>query len=238
VSPGSIISLDLEKKSMSLVVAGVLAVGYIGFFSTATGLVIDLSEYRRLTGFEKYNVLVVIAKDSSLVDAVVSEVRARFPTAEVLSPQVILKSINAFLTGFQVFLGLVAGVSTVITALWLYDTMSISVLQRTREIGIMRAVGFKRRHITLMFLGEALIIATIGVAIGAVFLVPLSDIDLSTIFNADPDRPFLPPGTRLMIDPAAVATAAVVVVAVNLIGALAPAIRASRIRLVEALKYE
>ncbi|WP_193322940.1 ABC transporter permease [Pyrobaculum calidifontis] len=238
VGPGSIISLDLEKKAVSLVVAGVLAVGSIGFFSTATGVVIDLSEYRRLTGFEKYNVLVVVARDSSLVDDIISEVRARFPTAEILSPQVILKSINAFLTGFQAFLGLVAGVSTVITALWLYDTMSISVLQRTREIGIMRAVGFKRRHITLMFLGEAFIIAAIGVAIGSVLLVPLSDIDLSTLFNAGPDMSFLPPGTRLIIDPTAVAAAVMVVVAVNLIGALAPAIRASRIRLVEALKYE
>jgi len=64
--PGSVISLSLEKKSTSLVVAGVLAVGNIGFFSTATGLVIDLGEFRRLTGFDRYNVLVVIAKDSSL----------------------------------------------------------------------------------------------------------------------------------------------------------------------------
>jgi len=244
VGPGSVISLDLEKKSVSLVVAGVLAVGNIGFFSTATGVIIDLSEYRRLTGFEKYNVLVVIAKDSSLVDAVVSEVRARLPTAEVVSPQAILQTVNAFLTGFQAFLGLVAGVSTVITALWLYDTMSISVLQRTKEIGIMRAVGFKRRHITLMFLSEALIIAAIGVAIGTALLVPLSSVSMST-FNAGPAQPddsgsaaFFPRGRGLVLDPATVAMAAMLVVSVNLIGALAPAIRASKIKLVEALKYE
>jgi len=153
--------------------------------------------------------------------------------------------VNAFLTGFQAFLGLVAGVSTVITALWLYDTMSISVLQRTREIGIMRAVGFKRRHITLMFLGEALIIAAIGVAIGAALLVPLSSVGMPA-FEAGstppPDRPghavFLARSGGLVLDPATVAIAAVLVIAVNLAGALAPAIRASKINLVEALKYE
>ena len=61
-----------------------------------------------------------------------------------------------------------------------------------------------------MFLGEAFIIAAIGVAIGSVLLVPLSDIDLSTLFNAGPDMSFLPPGTRLIIDPTAVAAAVMV----------------------------
>jgi len=218
----------------------------------------DLSTFRQLTGITSYNVVIVLARDPSLVDSVANEIRANYPTADVISPQAILQSVNTFLTSFQLFLGMLAGVSTVITALWLYDTMSISVVQRTKEIGIMRAVGFRRRHITLMFLSEALIIAAIGVAIGAILLIPVSQAGLSALFGGEATSagggprgaPGGPPGfgggmfrgmfqvSSLVLDPVILAETAALVVAVNLLGALVPAVRGSRIDLVQALKYE
>jgi len=214
----------------------------------------DLSTFRQLTGITSYNVVIVLARDPSLVDSVANEIRANYPTADVISPQAILQSVNTFLTSFQLFLGMLAGVSTVITALWLYDTMSINVVQRTKEIGIMRAVGFRRRHITLMFLSEALIIAAIGVAIGAILLIPVSQAGLSTLFSGGATSagggprgvPGGPPGfgggmfqiSSLILDPVILAETAALVVAVNLLGALVPAVRGSRIDLVQALKYE
>jgi len=196
----------------------------------------------------------VLARDPSFVDSVVNEIRANYPNVDVISPQAILQTVNTFLTSFQLSLGMLAGVSTVITALWLYDTMSINVVQRTKEIGIMRAVGFRRRHITLMFLGEALIIAAIGVAIGAVLLIPVSQAGLSALFSGGATSagggprgvPGGPPGfgggmfqiSSLILDPVILAGTAALVVAVNLLGALVPALRGSRFDLVQALKYE
>jgi len=251
---GSPLSLSIGRRSTTIAASGILATGSVGFFDTSRGVIMDLSTFRQLTGITSYNVVIVLARDPSLVDSVANEIRANYPNVDVISPQAILQTVNAYLTAFQLFLGMLAGVSTVITALWLYDTMSINVVQRTKEIGIMRAVGFKRRHITLMFLSEALIVAAIGVAIGAILLIPLSQAGLSALFSGGTTSagggqrgvPGGPPSfgggafqiSSLILDPVILAGTAALVVAVNLLGALVPALRGSRIDLVQALKYE
>ncbi|MEM1598714.1 MAG: FtsX-like permease family protein, partial [Pyrobaculum sp.] len=168
------------------------------------------------------------------------------------SPQAILQTINSYLTSFQLFLGMLAGVSTVITALWLYDTMSISVVQRTKEIGVMRALGFKRRHVMAMFLTEAFIIAAIGVVIGIALLIPMSQVGLSALFSGGASQ--APRGgpqggpaggfgnfmniSQLVLDPLIIAATASLVIAVNVAGAFLPAFRGGRINIVQALRYE
>lgn len=144
---------------------------------------------------------------------------------------------------------MIAGVSTLITALWLYDTMSINVVQRTKEIGVLRSLGFKKRHIMAMFLGEALIIAIIGVVLGAVLLIPLTQMGLPFMNSVQTQQTRGPgPGgfgghgffnvNSLVLDPVLVAGVAALVVGINLLGAFLPAYRGSRINIVEALRYE
>jgi ABC-type transport system, involved in lipoprotein release, permease component len=232
-----------------VVASGILATGALGFVDTARGFVTDLASFRQLTGITTYNTVVLTLEDSSKIDAVANEIRASFPNVDVISPQAILQTINSFLTSFQLFLGLIAGVSTLITALWLYDTMSINVVQRTKEIGVLRSLGFKKRHIMAMFLGEALMIAIIGVVIGAVLLIPLTQMGLPFMNSAQTPQTRGPgPGgfggpafaniNSLVLDPVLVAGAAALVVGINLLGAFLPAYRGGRINIVEALRYE
>jgi putative ABC transport system permease protein len=226
-----------------VVASGILATGALGFVDTARGFVMDLASFRQITGITTYNTVVLTLEDSSKIDAVINEIRASFPTVDVISPLAMLQTINSFLTSVQLFLGLIAGISTLITALWLYDTMSINVVQRTKEIGVLRALGFKKKHIMTMFLGEALMIAVIGVVIGAVLLIPLTQ--MGHPFNSAQTRG---PGrdifggllniNSLVLDPVLVAGAAALVVGINLLGAFLPAYRGSRINIVEALRYE
>ena len=164
-----------------------------------------------------------------------NEIRSSFPNVDVISPQAILQTINSFLTSFQLFLGLIAGVSTLITAHWLYDTIYINLVQRTKEIGVLRSLGFKKRHIVAMFLGEALMIAIIGVVIGAVLLIPLTQMGLPFMNSAQTQQTRGPgPGgfghgffniNSLVLDPGLVAGAAALVVGINLLGAFLPAYR-------------
>ncbi|MEZ0320083.1 MAG: ABC transporter permease [Pyrobaculum sp.] len=252
ISEGSALSLNIGRKSATAVASGILATGNVGFFDTARGVIMDLSAFRQITGITSYNVVVVLTRDSSQLDSVANEIRANFPNVDVISPQAILQTVNTYLTSFQLFLGMLAGVSTVITALWLYDTMSISVVQRTKEIGVMRALGFKRRHIMGMFLTEAFIIATIGVAIGMALLIPMSNVGLSALFGGGSSQ--APQGgsvgsharyfggfmniSQLVMDPFIIAATAFLVIAVNVAGALLPAFRGGRIDIVQALRYE
>ncbi|MEM1615461.1 MAG: ABC transporter permease [Pyrobaculum sp.] len=252
ISAGSALSLSIGRKSSTAVVSGVLATGNIGFFDTARGVIMDLSAFRQITGITSYNVIIVLARDSSQLDSVANEIRANFPNVDVISPQAILQTINSYLTSFQLFSGMLAGVSTVITALWLYDTMSISVVQRTKEIGVMRALGFKRRHVMAMFLTEAFIIAAIGVVIGIALLIPMSQVRLSALFSGGASQ--APRGgpqggpaggfgnfmniSQLVLDPLIIAATASLVIAVNVAGAFLPAFRGGRINIVQALRYE
>ncbi len=246
-SVGSPISLTLGRRALSAMVSGILASGMLGFIDTSRGVVMDLSAFRQATGITSYSTVMLFLRDPSLADAVANEVRASFPNVDVISPQAVLQTINSFLTSFQLFLGLIAGVSTVITALWLYDTMSISVVQRTKEIGILRAIGFKKRHVMGMFLMEALIIAAIGVAVGMALLVPLAQSGIpfmSTTQQQQAPRGGISPHppfssiTSLELDPLLITATAALVIAINLVGAFLPAYRAGRIDIVSALRYE
>ncbi len=247
IAVGTPISLTVGRRSATVVTSGILATGALGFVDTARGFVMDLASFRQLTGITTYNTVMLTLEDASKIDAVTNEIRANFPNVDVISPQAIQQTINSFLTSFQLFLGLIAGVSTVITALWLYDTMSISVVQRTKEIGVLRALGFKKRHVMAMFLGEALMIAIIGVVIGAALLIPLAQMGLPFTGNAQAQQtrgPFGGPGNGLLsidslvLDPVLMAGTAALVVGINLLGAFLPAYRGGRLNIVEALRYE
>jgi putative ABC transport system permease protein len=243
---GSVVSVHAGRKTVSVAVSGVLESGMVGALDTTRGVVLDMSTFRQLTGSTTYSAAVLVLRDASVADRVGEEVRALYPSASVIAPRAILQLVNEYLTSFQVFLGVLAGVSTVITALWIYDTMSISVIQRTREIGILRAVGFKRRYVIALFLGEALIIAAIGVAAGALLLALAQHIS-PHIFSAAgqstgagalraPHPPFRI--TSLALNPVLVTAAGALVVAANLLGALVPAYRASRLDIAAALRHE
>jgi putative ABC transport system permease protein len=137
--------------------------------------------------------------------------------------------VGQFASTVQLGLGALSGVSTLVTAMWLYDTMTISVLQRTKEIGIMRAVGYKRRHVVAMLILEALIIVGVGIAAALPVLASMSMVPIP-----------LGPGMylRLLATPGVVLASAALVVAVNILGVLAPAYRAGRLNIVDALRYE
>ncbi len=133
----------------------------------------------------------------------------------------------------------VAVVSLVVAGLGIANTMLISVLQRTREIGIMKAVGADSRHLQIIFLVEGAIIGWVGGALGLLVAWGASfpadawmqamaardlDIDLTASICAFP--PWLPP------------TVFAFVVAVTVLAAVYPSRRAARVDPVAALRYE
>jgi putative ABC transport system permease protein len=108
----------------------------------------------------------------------------------------------------------------------LYGLVSYSVSRRTSELGIRMAVGAEGGAIRRMVLLQALRMAVLGVAAGAVLAVVLSRALASLLFQVDP------------IDPLSLSVAAVVVVIVTLAASYTPARRASRVNPITALRYE
>ena len=126
-----------------------------------------------------------------------------------------------------IFLGIIAGISLLVGGIGIMNIMLVSVTERTREIGLRKAVGAKRRDILWQFLTEAIILAGLGGLIGlllgaggAWLISRLSDtLDARLAWNS-------------------VALAIVFSAAVGLFFGIYPATRAARLNPIDALRYE
>lgn len=88
---------------------------------------------------------------------------------EVSTPESSLAQINKILNGVQIFIAIVASISILIGAIGIVNTMTTSVLERKREIGIMKAIGATNFQIFMQFFIEASLLGLIGGLIGALF---------------------------------------------------------------------
>jgi putative ABC transport system permease protein len=136
----------------------------------------------------------------------------------------VLGSLSAVLTAF---LGLIAAVSLLVGGIGIMNIMLVSVTERTREIGIRKAVGAKRRHILTQFLIEAMVLSLIGGLVGIV-------IGLGGTLIASRSMEDLAPH----VSAATVAWATGFSIIVGLFFGIYPAVRASRLHPIEALRYE
>jgi putative ABC transport system permease protein len=85
---------------------------------------------------------------------------------EVSTPEAALSTVNSILTGVQIFIALIAAISIFVGAIGIVNTMTTSVMERTKEIGIMKAIGAKNSDIFFQFFIEAGMLGMVGGIIG------------------------------------------------------------------------
>jgi putative ABC transport system permease protein len=140
--------------------------------------------------------------------------------------------------GLKILMGFIGTLTLGIGGVGLMNIMLVSVAQRTREIGVQKALGARRRYILMQFLAEALTITFIGGVLGVIlaYIVALS-VGRLTLYSA-----FAKNGEagdiRLIIQPATLIASTVILGAVGLISGMIPAFRASRLDPIESLRHE
>lgn len=151
----------------------------------------------------------------------------------IINPEQIAAQLNLVVGGFNTFLGIVAGISLLVGGIGIMNIMLVSVTERTREIGLRKAVGAKRRDILLQFLIEALTLCLIGGAAGILLGFGLSLLGTFILVNL-----FEAEGAVARVYFSNIALATSIAAAVGVIFGFFPAFQASRLNPIEALRTE
>jgi putative ABC transport system permease protein len=150
----------------------------------------------------------------------------------IFSPTDFIEGTNDVITGLTAFLALIAGISLLVGSVGIANTMFTSVLEKTKEIGIMKAIGARNEDILLIFLCNSALIGLVGGMIGIIIgttAVQLIVLLISMQLN-------VPFEFTLSIKATVIAT--LVSIVVGLIAGFMPAKSASKLNPVDALRYE
>jgi putative ABC transport system permease protein len=151
----------------------------------------------------------------------------------IINPDQFAQQAGAIIGGFNAFLGTVAGISLLVGGIGIMNIMLVSVTERTREIGLRKAVGARRWDIMLQFLIEALMLCLLGSALGVGLGYLLSfagTFVLVSLFQAEGATAFVTMGAILL--------ASGIAAAIGIMFGFFPALRAANLNPIEALRSE
>jgi putative ABC transport system permease protein len=222
-------------------VAGVL--GKIGGFGIGgpsdTGVYIPLDKAESFFGTNQSDMLIVTLKssDNATISNVSKLITDHFSNqVTVVSATAVLSLLTNIFSILQLFLGGIAAISLLVAGIGIMNIMIVSLIERTREIGILKALGMKSRTVLTIFLGESVIIGLMGAVIGIVLGWILANVTARVLGSG------LFGGGGFTVTPLltleVLVGALVFGVGVSVIFALYPAWRASKLKPVEALRYE
>jgi putative ABC transport system permease protein len=209
---------------------------------------ISLQAAEILTRSPYFTGIYVIVDNTDNVALVQSDIETYYSTnVRVISPGQILSSINAITGQLTLFLGSIGAVSLFVATVGIVNTMYVSVMERTREIGILKAIGYRPRQIMSMFLSEAALTGAIGAVCGLALGYVISFLMGGMLGGIGGVRigfggPGGPGGGGTAIQPVfsteLILLSLIFPVGLAVVAGLYPAWRASKMNAVVALKYE
>jgi putative ABC transport system permease protein len=151
----------------------------------------------------------------------------------IINPEQIAAQFNVVIGGFNAFLGLIAGISLIVGGIGIMNIMLVSVTERTREIGLRKAVGARRRDILMQFLVEALVLCLVGGIIGIILGYLLSFVSTLLLVNL-----FGAEGAVATVSLGNVLLATAIASAIGIAFGFFPAMQAARLNPIDALRTE
>lgn len=193
---------------------------------------------RDIKGDYRVTFVMMQARDSASVDPAVKQVTRTLRQVRdikagqadsflVVSQSSVIGTLTSVIGLFTVFLGVVAGISLLVGGIGVMNIMLVTVTERTREIGLRKAVGAQNRDIVVQFLMEAMALSLIGGAIGvliAAILVALIGAAMKTL--------------PITVQLSSVVLATVISASVGIFFGIYPAQRAAKLNPIDALRYE
>ncbi|MEM3666400.1 MAG: FtsX-like permease family protein [Candidatus Bathyarchaeia archaeon] len=209
---------------------------------------IPIYQAQSFFGTEKCEMIIVKLKsdNKAVIDSTAKAIREAFSgQVSVMSSTAVLNIISNVFSTIELFLAGIAAISLLVAGVGIMNIMIVSLMERTREIGILKALGMKSRTVLLIFLGEALIIGFLGAVIGVGAGWILAQV-VVRVFNFGGNggrfgsQAAISNGVTInpVLTPTVFFGAVAFGLMVSVVFALYPAWRASKLKPVEALRYE
>lgn len=234
-------TLQIVNETYTAQVSGVLQkVGGFGFGGPSdNGVYIPMSQAQSFFGTTQCDYIIVQVKDSS--NATISSVSKLITDhfdgqVTVISSTAVLSLLSTIFGTIQLFLGGIAAISLLVAGIGIMNIMIVSLIERTREIGILKALGMKSRTVLSIFLGESAIIGLLGALLGILSGWILANITARLLGSGA----FGGTGFKVtpLLTPEVFIGSLAFGIGISVIFALYPAWRASKLKPVEALRYE
>jgi len=210
---------------------------------------IPISQAQSFFGTDECTMILVKLKnsDKTTIENVTKTIRDAFSKeVSVVSATAVLSILSSVFSIIQLFLGGIAAISLLVAGIGIMNIMIVSLMERTREIGILKALGMKSRTVLLVFLCESIIIGLMGAVIGIASGWVLAN--LVSMFLRGGGNMMISMGNQAasaggmtitpVLTPTVFLGALAFGIGVSVIFALYPAWRASKLKPVEALRYE
>ena len=196
-----------------------------------------------LGGTDSVNNIIVTAANGAAVPVALQQVNAVLDDRhritdtterdfDARAQQDFIDQASQFLTFLTLFTTAIAGISLVVGGIGVANIMLVSVTERTREIGIRKAIGATRRAILQQFLLESTVLAGLGGTLGVLVGLGISFVGGLVLPRAVPDFP------APAVSPGSVVLALSISLLIGLVAGGYPANRAARLRPIEALRYQ
>ncbi len=185
---------------------------------------------------EAYAMIVHLnSADNQTITQVSKAIQEHFDNqVTVITPNSVTDTLNSVFQTNSLFLGGIAAISLLVAGIGIMNIMIVSLIERTREIGILKALGMKSRAVLAIFLGESVVIGLIGAVAGIVIGWGMANVILAVLSQTQAGGLAITP----VLTPTVLGGAFGFGVGVSVIFALYPAWRASRLKPVDALRYE
>ncbi|MFH1236789.1 MAG: ABC transporter permease [Candidatus Aenigmatarchaeota archaeon] len=236
----------ITVEGISFKIAGILneSGGMMGGGSD-NGIIMPIEAARAVlddVGTDEFDSIIVKVADANLVEQTMSDIDAKLMLSRhvtnrtkdysVSSSVAMQATIASTLESVTLFLGAIAAVSLLVGAVGIANTMFTTVLERTKQIGIMKAIGAKNRDIMMIFMMNSALVGLVGGIIGLVIG------SVASLFVAIPMMGARGMGAGNVVTPQLLVFTLSIAVGIGIVAGLVPAYRASKLRPVDALRYE